>query len=574
MKLLAESHPPLNAYLGHTLKVDFQVEHPGIHLSFLMRLLAAAMQHLRMLGILILMIHFCDCEDSCSYNPVLLYPTEIIEEYGREVFINCSSDYLHFTIIKINVKNESRYPDLYRDYVDSLYTLDDWDIEATCIVHVNETHKCYKDVDITVYKNPEVDLLVKNEDAVAVELQCDVFNVAPVQNLSVHWYKNDRLIHTNYFSGTSRAPVNESSVLTVSREENVTQLRCEAQLNLRSRSLPATVSKTLNISATEIPISSNVTHSSNLSSETVTMAPPQSVVSNTTFHPLNMPGAENFTGINGSTTEDNESTTPENILYVAVTTKARPAENITCESLKKAFRITPPELVVRYGDPVVLTCSVNYTSVQQVSWETPFGVHKEMNNFTSTLTIDKVKTWKLELMCYAASIDDLQCTFEPTITVYKTPDSVSVTAVDAGPMIEGKEYQLSCIILNVAPVNKLHVKWYRGNESLRTEHPKNDSLSTPQNVTFVLTVPLERGDNGSTFRCEAELHLGPELTPLTPSAPYTVHVHYKPFFKSCPDKLIVEENKFRMSQLQCETDGNPPPSVEWSHLGQKLTESG
>lgn len=92
-----------------------------------------------------------DCEDSCSYNPVILYPTEIIEEYGREVFINCSSDYLHFTIIKINVKNESRYPDLYRDYVDSLYTLDDWDIEATCIVHVNETHKCYKDVDITVY---------------------------------------------------------------------------------------------------------------------------------------------------------------------------------------------------------------------------------------------------------------------------------------------------------------------------------------------------------------------------------------------------------------------------------------
>lgn len=87
----------------------------------------------------------------------------------------------------------------------------------------------------------------------------------------------------------------------------------------------------------EIPISSNVTHSSNLSSETVTMAPPQSVVSNTTFHPLNMPGAENFTGINGSTTKDNESTTPENILYVAVTTKARPAENITCESLKKGL---------------------------------------------------------------------------------------------------------------------------------------------------------------------------------------------------------------------------------------------
>ncbi|RVE69705.1 hypothetical protein OJAV_G00080240 [Oryzias javanicus] len=539
-----------------------------------MRLLAPAMLPLRMLGILMLMIHFCGCEDSCSYNPVLLHPLEIVEEYGKEVSINCSSDYPHYQQIAIIVKNKTYYPEEpFRDYAIFSFPLDDWNIEPRCRVLVNESHECYKDVDMTVYKNPEVDLLVKKEDAVGVELQCDIFDVAPVQNLSVRWYKNDHLIRINSFSGKSREAVNESSVLTVSKEENTTQFRCEAHLNLRSRSLPATISKTLNISATKIPVSRDVTPAHEiLTSETETTPPPQFDMLSTTFHPFNMPDSENFTVINSSTAEDDESTTSENILYVAETTKAHPAEVITCESLKKAFKITPPEVVVRYGDPVVLTCSGDNASVELVSWETPYGRHEEMNHFTSNLTITKVETWKLELMCFAAFFAGQQCTLEPNITVYKTPDSVSVTAVDPGPMIEGKKYLLSCNILNVAPVNQLHVKWYRGNESLHTEHPKNDHLSTPQNVSSILTVPLERGDNGSTFRCEAELQLGPELSPLTLSAPYTALVHYKPFFKSCPVRHTVEENKFRMSQLVCETDGNPPPSVEWYHAGQKLTD--
>lgn len=163
-------------------------------------------------------------------------------------------------------------------------------------------------------------------------------------------------------------------------------------------------------------------------------------------------------------------------------------------------------------------------------------------------------------------------------------------------MIEGKEYQLRCNIQSVAPVNKLRVKWYRGDECLHTD-PKNSSLLKPQNETSFWTFPLERGDNGSTFRCEAELQLGPELSPRTSSAPYTVLVHCKsdrlclkflktnpkliylclsfadkPSFKRCPDRHTVVENTFRISQLQCETDGYPPPSVKWYHPSQKPTD--
>uniref|UniRef100_A0A8C7XIA3 Ig-like domain-containing protein n=1 Tax=Oryzias sinensis TaxID=183150 RepID=A0A8C7XIA3_9TELE len=194
--------------------------------------------------------------------------------------------------------------------------------------------------------------------------------------------------------------------------------------------------------------------------------------------------------------------------------------------LPKIEMITPPEMVVRYGDSVVLECSVDDPEVILVSWETDYGSRKEINTSTSTLTIKKVESWILQPICFAVSASGSQCPWEPVITVYKTPDSVSVTAVDPGPMIEGKEYQLRCNIQSVAPVNKLRVKWYRGDECLHTD-PKNSSLLTPQNETSFWTLPLERGDNGSTFRCEAELQLGPELSPNTSSAPYTVLVHCK-----------------------------------------------
>uniref|UniRef100_A0A8C8DL68 Ig-like domain-containing protein n=1 Tax=Oryzias sinensis TaxID=183150 RepID=A0A8C8DL68_9TELE len=231
-----------------------------------------------------------------------------------------------------------------------------------------------------------------------------------------------------------------------------------------------------------------------------------------------------------------------------------------------SLRITPPEMVVRYGDSVVLECSVDDPEVILVSWETDYGSRKEINTSTSTLTIKKVESWILQPICFAVSASGSQCPWEPVITVYKTPDSVSVTAVDPGPMIEGKEYQLRCNIQSVAPVNKLRVKWYRGDECLHTD-PKNSSLLTPQNETSFWTLPLERGDNGSTFRCEAELQLGPELSPNTSSAPYTVLVHCKKntqtltLHGNTSEEIIPGQNM----TLDCSAEGNPEPETHWNY---------
>lgn len=64
-------------------------------------------------------------------------------------------------------------------------------------------------------------------------MQCDIVNVAPVRNLSVHWHKGNEVFYTETFNESSVYPVNKSSVLdlTAHRDDNGTQIWCEAKLN-------------------------------------------------------------------------------------------------------------------------------------------------------------------------------------------------------------------------------------------------------------------------------------------------------------------------------------------------------
>ena len=109
----------------------------------------------------------------------------------------------------------------------------------------------------------------------------------------------------------------------------------------------------------------------------------------------------------------------------------------------------------------------------------------------------------------------------------ETPDTVSVSAVNHGPMIEGREYQLRCDIKNMAAA-QLQVKWYKGNETLSTEDIELPTV-IPFNVSSPFNITPERNDDGSVIRCEAELQLGPKGPALHPAAstPYIANVQCK-----------------------------------------------
>ena len=97
-----------------------------------------------------------------------------------------------------------------------------------------------------------------------------------------------------------------------------------------------------------------------------------------------------------------------------------------------------------------------------------------------------------------------------TILSLETPDSVSVSPQShSGPMVEGTEYQLQCDIQNVAPLRSLVVRWYKGNEPVKTETFHN-STRIPVDVFSTLNITPRRFEDEVKYRCEAELDLGPK----------------------------------------------------------------
>lgn len=117
-----------------------------------------------------------------------------------------------------------------------------------------------------------------------------------------------------------------------------------------------------------------------------------------------------------------------------------------------------------------------------------------------------------------------------TILSLETADSVSISPQShSGPMVEGTEYQLRCDIKNVAPLRKLVVRWYKGNETVKTE-TFHDSRKNPVNVSSTHNITPRRFEDEVKYRCEAELDLRPE-GPVVP-LPVSQTLHFAVYCKS------------------------------------------
>lgn len=58
--------------------------------------------------------------------------------------------------------------------------------------------------------------------------------MAPVQNLTVRWYKGDRIFYTQTFDNPSKYPMNKSAIVSFrpTRQDNGVTFKCEARLDL------------------------------------------------------------------------------------------------------------------------------------------------------------------------------------------------------------------------------------------------------------------------------------------------------------------------------------------------------
>uniref|UniRef100_A0A3B3T2T5 Intercellular adhesion molecule 1-like n=1 Tax=Paramormyrops kingsleyae TaxID=1676925 RepID=A0A3B3T2T5_9TELE len=245
------------------------------------------------------------------------------------------------------------------------------------------------------------------------------------------------------------------------------------------------------------------------------------------------------------------------------------------------LELHPPRVVVRHGDPVSVNCTVS-TDHSSMGWAAPVD---EVPNTPDvqfvTWRVESLTIWDLRPLCYA-NRPGKQCMERLSVTVYKPPDSVSVSSVNStDSMVEGSQYQLKCEIQNIAPVQNLTVKWYKGDTLVHEDRDyvikdgKSDREKAPVSVASIVLITANRTtnrtDDNVQYSCGAELDLGPEA-PQPPlavkSTPLNITVHYKPTINPIDTLLYVRRG--HSAVLNCSAKGNPPPNIVWMLKGQRL----
>ncbi|XP_067238660.1 intercellular adhesion molecule 2-like [Chanodichthys erythropterus] len=253
------------------------------------------------------------------------------------------------------------------------------------------------------------------------------------------------------------------------------------------------------------------------------------------------------------------------LLYVALT---------GTHAAECPLQLNPQRVVVRYNGSVAVNCS---TSVQHdgIGWEASEGaVPMSLSVSLITWRVSNLREWDTEPFCFINTKDGDQCSSYLPVTIYKTPDSVSISTLNPiGPMKEGNQYELQCDVLNVAPVQNLTVKWYK-RETLVDQTTFTDTIKTPVDKTVTLMIRPDRSDDGVQYRCEAELDLGaegPQPPPKVTSKPLSVKVYYKPKHSSSNETINISNEV----TLNCTVKANPPPTYTWDseQLKEKITSS-
>ncbi|XP_029997196.1 hemicentin-1 [Sphaeramia orbicularis] len=228
--------------------------------------------------------------------------------------------------------------------------------------------------------------------------------------------------------------------------------------------------------------------------------------------------------------------------------------------------LKPSRVVVGFGEPVTVSCEAT-RPVRVLGWESAIGAAHTQQDLSVQWKVDSLIDWIEEPICYGVFFTaPRQCEEKLNLVLFKTPDSVSIRHVNhTGPMVEGKEYQLLCEVQNIAPVQYLSLKWYRGQTEVYNHSFSDLTSSSPVQVSSILVIVPTKAENGAQYRCVAELELGPEgpqPPPTVTSEPLNASVYFPPSFIS-PEPEVVDLIEGAEIILNCTATGNPTPVYSW-----------
>uniref|UniRef100_A0A7N6BI74 Ig-like domain-containing protein n=1 Tax=Anabas testudineus TaxID=64144 RepID=A0A7N6BI74_ANATE len=220
--------------------------------------------------------------------------------------------------------------------------------------------------------------------------------------------------------------------------------------------------------------------------------------------------------------------------------------------------------VIIFGESASINCTSSHPDFDIMGWEAPYGGSRYVKSSIVIWEVERLEVWKPDPFCYV-TLEKEQCTVHPNITVYKTPDSVSVSASSDEPLVEGREFSLTCDIINVAPKRNLIVKWYRDHEKVHTEMFKNDTSELPNNVTSTWKMIPKKSYNGTKFTCKAELDLGPKGPEPVPTFSINLFIILFPHTHLPEGNDSKEVNQGENVTFSCHAEGNPAPEIHWNY---------
>ncbi|XP_037544498.1 hemicentin-2 [Nematolebias whitei] len=509
----------------------------------------------------------------------------------------------------------------------------DWHPQPQCYVTFSDDQdQQLRKLPIIVYKTPTHVLFNQIHWGPMVEgqpydLQCDVFNVIPTAYLSVRWHKGNEILSEEY-NFSSYSNVTWATRLTPHRDDDGSEIWCDAIVRLLPTGLepqpPAVQSerrkltvkypptfaepenetlevtsdtnKTLNCKAAGNPSPSYVWRFAHSSQEKMLNQIGNGSVLD---QEVLLSGIYSCTASNdlGQTTKyitvteaKGDRTTFAAILggflclgvalFIAGFVFAQPNGKFSfpkghCVSGEGcSLVLKPSRVVVGFGESVSVVCEAT-RPVRVLGWESALSAPQTHEDRSVQWKVDSLIDWIEEPICYGVFFTaPRQCEEKLNLVLYKTPDSVSIRPVNnTGPMVEGKEYQLLCEVQNIAPVQFLTLRWYRGQTEVYKHSFSDLTSSSPVQVSSTLVITPTKAENDAEYKCVAELELGPEgpqPPPAVASEPLTASVYCSPTFFN-PETEVLEVTHGEEITLNCTAAGNPAPVYSWqsSHLIQE-----
>ncbi|XP_017557009.1 vascular cell adhesion protein 1 isoform X2 [Pygocentrus nattereri] len=511
-----------------------------------------------------------------------LDPPRAVVRHGDSLSVNCSTNVTNLMLDWEKPQGHSKKIDDEK----VTWTVDhltEWGTKPFCYM----THTDYRqekiEFNIIIYKTPErVSLATVGHSGPVIEggqyeLQCDIQSVAPVEFLTVSWFKGDTLVDTKTFNDTTKTPVNQSPTLQISpsRADDGAQYKCKAELNLGPdgpQPPPSVTSDPLTITVYYGPNVSCLSHVTLKEGEIFT--PNCSAVGNP---PPEMTWYKNEERVDFPKQMD-RTNAGEYILTVIS------SSTVVNHSLQIEVMYPPVSILelqnklVDFGYDDSLECSSDARPHPQYRWKyDPMpNVRTEDGDGVSLLFIDYPTGINTGTYTCTASNELGEISRSVSVDVKDSQNRVTIETVGhTGPMIEDRKYVLRCNIQCVTPVHQVKVSWYKGNEQVKNASADDTRTSDSNTWSHNLTVSHNRNKKETQYKCKAEVMKtrgGPLI--YVGESELNITVHYKPVINETKLPSVVPVFRGYPETLVCEADGYPLPTISWSYKPNTKVEEG